>query len=56
MSSIKMYIGDGVYADFDGYHIVLSTNDVDINTKIFLEPSVYSNLKRYVKSIVGFEA
>ncbi|GAH81432.1 unnamed protein product [marine sediment metagenome] len=42
---IKIYIGDSVYADYDGYHIILTTNNGygDTNT-IALEPSVYDAL------------
>ncbi len=41
----KRYIGDAVFVDFDGYHIVLTTSDglVDTN-RICLEPSVYLGL------------
>jgi hypothetical protein len=43
-SDWKRYLGDGVYADFDGYHIVLSTErEYGIHT-IYLEPSVLSAL------------
>ena len=40
------YLGDGVYADFDGYHITLAAND-HRNVVIYLEPSVMSALKSY---------
>jgi len=43
----KSYLGDGVYADFDGYQIVLKT---DGNT-IYLEPAVIEALERYVKKL-----
>ena len=44
----KAYIGDGVYAEFDGYHIVLSTTRDDGKVDyIFLEPTVYNNLVAY---------
>ena len=38
------YIGDGVYASFDGYHIWLKTQD---GMQIALEPEVYFNLLNY---------
>jgi hypothetical protein len=42
------YLGDAVYADFDGYHIVLTTSDGLRDTnRICLEPSVYDALVRY---------
>lgn len=44
----KDYLGDGVYADFDGFAIVLTTeNGVEVSNTIVLEPSVMEALKRY---------
>ena len=48
MGEHKDYLGDAVYADFDGYHIVLTTEDgVYVTNVIALEPSVMEALKRY---------
>lgn len=45
----KTYLGDGVYADFDGYGIVLTTeNGISVTNTIVLEPEVYFALERYV--------
>ena len=42
------YLGDGVYAEFDGYQIVLKANDHLHPTDIIaLEPSVMSSLLRF---------
>lgn len=41
------YIGDGVYASFDGYHIILDLRAQDITTRIALEPEVLTGLMRY---------
>lgn len=50
--SNKQYLGDGVYADFDGYHIQLTTeNGVDTTNQIALEPDVMTALERYAKSL-----
>ena len=41
------YIGDGVYAEFDGYGIWLRTGDhrdEKCDNKIYLEPSVLNDL------------
>jgi hypothetical protein len=49
------YLGDGVYAEFDGYHIVLKANDHRFPTDtIAIDPHTWEALKRYaVRS--GFE-
>jgi hypothetical protein len=49
------YLGDGVYASFDGYHIWLKTGDGH-DQQIALEPSVYFSLRRYAQSIWGKDA
>lgn len=41
------YLGDGVYASFDGYHIILDLRGQDRTTRIALEPAVMGNLKRF---------
>ena len=45
------YLGDGVYASFDGYHIVLDLRGQDEFTCIALEPSVLRNLDAYRKQV-----
>ena len=45
------YLGDGVYAGFDGYSIVLDLRGQDDMTRIALEPSVMSNLIEYQNEI-----
>lgn len=40
----QQYLGDGVYASHDGYHIWLSLQD---GSRIALEPKVMDNLLRY---------
>jgi len=42
------YLGDGVYAIFDGYGIWLHANDHENPTdRIYLEPSVFDSLVRF---------
>lgn len=37
----KIYLGDGVYFDYDGYHVLLTTRDGLMETNgICLDPSV----------------
>lgn len=50
----KVYIGDSVYAEFDGYGIVLTTENGypdDPRNRIVLEPSVYESLIQYVEGL-----
>ncbi len=49
---MKQYIGDAVYVDFDGYGIVLTTeNGIEATNRIVLEPEVYTALVRYVEAL-----
>ena len=47
MEQYKSYLGDSVYASFDGYHVWLTTENGypdDPRNKIALEPAVYQAL------------
>jgi hypothetical protein len=41
------YLGDGVYASFDGYHITLDLRGQDSTTRISLEPEVLLRLNQF---------
>jgi hypothetical protein len=46
----KQYLGDSVYAEFDGYGVWLTTENGypdDPRNKIYLEPSVLASLQDY---------
>ena len=43
----KEYLGDGVYASFDGWHVWLEGNAEDRVNRIALEPQVVVALMRY---------
>lgn len=45
------YLGDGVYASFDGYHIILDLRGQDDFTRIALEPAVLTALNRYADGL-----
>jgi hypothetical protein len=46
---LKRYLGDGVYASFDGYHIWLG---LDATTQIIaLEPEVLSALNKFAADL-----
>lgn len=51
----REYLGDAVYASFDGYHIWLKTGDGS-NQQIALEAKVYFALRRYAQRIWGEQA
>ena len=46
-----MYLGDGIYASYDGYHIWLDLRGQDDTTRIALEPPALVMLDHYRKSI-----
>jgi hypothetical protein len=46
------YLGDGVYAIFDGYGVWLHANDhKDPTDKIYLEPEVFEALRKVIKEV-----
>lgn len=48
----KDYLGDGVYARFDGHDLVLTTEDgVSVHNTIVLEPAVVAAMTRYIERI-----
>ena len=52
MSDGKTYLGDAVYADFDGWNVVLTTEDgFSITNTIYLEPPVLDALADYRKTL-----
>lgn len=49
----KQYIGDGAYVDYDGFALILTTeNGISIQNTVVLEPEVWESLKRYVESLM----
>ena len=50
----KQYIGDGVYADFDGYQIVLTAeNGVEVLETIYLDSRTFDSLLEYKISLTS---
>lgn len=48
------YLGDGVYAETDGFHVILKTTDgISVTNEIFLDYEVLSNLEIYINSLKG---
>jgi hypothetical protein len=50
MDEHETYLGDGVYASFDGYEIWLAVNHHE-NKVVALEPQVFKNLCEYLKML-----
>lgn len=49
MDKNKDYLGDGVYASDDGYHIILETsNGVSTTNQIYLESNVIQSLINFI--------
>lgn len=48
----KTYLGDGVYAEYDGYNIWLYTSDgIKESEKIAIERGTYNHLVDYAASL-----
>ena len=47
----SMYLGDSVYASFDGHYVWLGLDD-HTNQVIALEPEVYAALVLFVENVV----
>jgi hypothetical protein len=47
---VKAYLGDAVYADFDGHHVVLTTeNGLETTNTIYLVPDVLVALQQFLE-------
>lgn len=51
MNRFHDYLGDGVYAEWDGCYIILSTETEGQKHVIYFEPEVLSNLDMYRKRL-----
>ena len=47
----EAYLGDGVYASFDGYAIVLDLRAQDTTTRIVLEPEAIAAFGRFTAAL-----
>jgi hypothetical protein len=55
-SNSKTYLGDGAYAEYDGYGIKLTTEDgISVQNTIYMEPSLITALINFVKRIENGE-
>lgn len=49
----KEYLGDGVYAEYDGWQIVLTGNALGRDNVIAIEPAVWPKLQAYAAKHLG---
>jgi hypothetical protein len=55
MNDKKEYLGDGLYATFDGWGIWLTAEDgVSVQNKVYLEPHVLKTFDEYVARLRQF--
>lgn len=45
------YLGDGVYVDFDGYSVILTTRGAMNPQIIYMEPEVLQSFEHYLKKV-----
>ena len=50
MNKLSTYLGDGIYASYDGFQIWLAVDDRD-NNVVALEPMTFAALVRYVETL-----
>lgn len=49
----KVYLGDAVYAAFDGYHVTLTvSNGIEDTETIHLDPHVQAALIQFIERLV----
>ena len=46
----RIYLGDGLYAEYDGYHLVLTAN-VPTTDTVYLDPQVWEALKKFMDEL-----
>lgn len=47
----ETYLGDGVYAEWDGYYVTLSVDDGTTEQTVHIDPDVWESLRRFVEAI-----
>ncbi len=52
MSQLKMYLGDGLYAEFDGFGMwVRSENGIEVLNEVYFEPEVLNALIHHAANL-----
>jgi hypothetical protein len=50
--SRKVYLGDAVYADHDGFGLILTTEDgYSVTNRILLDPTTLEALEQYIRGL-----
>ena len=53
----KVYLGDGAYAEYDGWHIIITTSNGMYDTNaVYLEPLALDRFLAYAEQIKKFRA
>lgn len=53
---IEEYLGDSLYARYDGFQIALMANDPHFpSATVYLDPEVFANLKKFADRIAAAE-
>lgn len=47
----ETYLGDGLYASFDGFQICLRAPRTGGDHVVYLEPEIYANLVEYARKV-----
>jgi hypothetical protein len=51
----RTFLGDGVFADFDGHHIVLTAEDgIQVTNRVYLDPAVFAALVKYQATLLDW--
>jgi hypothetical protein len=50
-SSVEHYLGDGLYASFDGYSVILRSPRLEGDHWVALEPQVWNELIQWKQSL-----
>lgn len=51
MAQAETYLGDGLYASFDGFMVKLRAPRLGMDHEVYLEPEVYDALLKFVERI-----
>lgn len=49
----ERYLGDGLYASFDGYHFILRAPKMNGDHTVALEPQVLDAFQRYIADVLA---